>query len=80
VHVAKVSKSKFEFKFKLKFKFKFNYGKSSRQLNRMSCLQAALGPSGTEGGFRQAAAATLAALRDETDTLTVRPLCCDWFW
>lgn len=34
------------------------------------CLQAALGVCGTEGGFRQAAAATLGALRQHTATLS----------
>lgn len=35
-------------------------------------LQAALGPAGPEGGFRQAASATLGTLRGQADTLTVR--------
>lgn len=34
--------------------------------------QVALGPGGTEGGFRQAACATLTALRSSADTMTVR--------
>jgi hypothetical protein len=37
----------------------------------VSPAQAALGPGGTEGGFRQAACATLAALRGSADTMTV---------
>jgi hypothetical protein len=37
-----------------------------------SPTQAALGPGGTEGGFRQAACATLAALRGSADTMAVR--------
>jgi hypothetical protein len=37
----------------------------------MRTAQAALGPGGTEAGFRQAASATLAALRGSADTMTV---------